>query len=123
MGARVRWKERNTSQPSGLLQSQPCSAHEIEGDLREGASFCRPAQNRGGPVFAHLEDDQPQVLGTIPAYKPNRQRGDTLPGLLQAHDVAALQTTVTKIKTVDEERRKRAAREKKYPSQRKDPGA
>ena len=77
----------------------------------------------GGPVFAHLEDGQPQVLGTISAYKPNRQRGDTLPGLLQAHDVAALQTTVTKIKSVDEERRKRAAREKKHPSQRKDPGA
>ena len=77
----------------------------------------------GGPVFADLPDGQPEVLGTISAYKPNRQRGDTLPGLLQAHDVTALQTTVTRIKSVDEERKKRADQEKKYPSQRKDPAA
>jgi hypothetical protein len=35
----------------------------------------------GGPVFAALKNDQPQLLGTISAYMPNRMRGDALPGL------------------------------------------
>ena len=42
--SRVRWKARNAS--------QPCSAREIEGNLRERVSFCRPrpapARESGG---------------------------------------------------------------------------
>jgi hypothetical protein len=33
-------------------------------------------------------------VGTISAYMPNRQRGDALPGMLQAHDVTSLEETI-----------------------------
>ena len=50
----------------------------------------------GGPVFTDLPGDQPEVLGTISAYMPNRQLGDTLPGMLHAHDVTSFQKRLEK---------------------------
>ena len=66
----------------------------------------------GGPVFTSLPNNQLQVLGTISAYRPNRQYGDTLPGLLEAHDVTALQKTVRAIKSVDEAKKNKEAQGK-----------
>ena len=66
----------------------------------------------GGPVFTSLPDNQIEVLGTISAYMPNRQYGDALPGLLQAHDVTAHQKIVRAIRSVDDARKNREAQGK-----------
>ena len=66
----------------------------------------------GGPVFTDLPGDQPEVFGTISAYMPNRQLADTLPGILQAHDVTSFQQMVRKIKSLDEGREEKEEQEK-----------
>lgn len=56
----------------------------------------------GGPVFT--DEKNPQVLGSISAYLPNRSAGATLPGLIQAYDLTALHNTITRIRNVDDAR-------------------
>ena len=60
----------------------------------------------GGPVFAMLGVDQPQLIGTISAYMPNRVRGDVLPGMLRAQDVTLMHETLKQVRSLDEARRK-----------------
>lgn len=60
----------------------------------------------GGPVFAMLKDDQPQLLGTISAYMANRVRGEALPGLLRAQDFSPFHETIDRVRTLDEARKK-----------------
>jgi len=67
----------------------------------------------GGPVFSSLKDDQPQLLGTVSAYMPNRIRGDALPGLLRAQDVTAFHNAIKSIQSLDEARRKNEEEEAK----------
>lgn len=61
----------------------------------------------GGPVFAELPGHTPELVGTISAYIPNRQRGDALPGMLQAHDITTFQETIKTIRSLDEARAKK----------------
>jgi hypothetical protein len=56
----------------------------------------------GGPVFARLSGETPELIGLISAYMPNRQRDYTLPGMLQAHDVTAFHQTILTFKSFDE---------------------
>lgn len=69
-GTEVRRRARNAS-PSR-------KARGIEGDLREGEAFCRPAQDRGGPVSCSRPDqvEQFEALGTFPGrnWPPLRSR-------------------------------------------------
>jgi hypothetical protein len=61
----------------------------------------------GGPVFACLSQNQPQLLGTISAYMPNRIRGDALPGLLRSQDVTPFHDTIRTITSLDDAREKK----------------
>jgi len=61
----------------------------------------------GGPVFAQLKDNMPQILGTVSAYMPNRIGGDALPGLLRAQDVTPFHNTIQRLKSIDDARKKR----------------
>lgn len=60
----------------------------------------------GGPVFASIGDGQPELVGSISAYMPNRVGGSTLPGLLRAQDIAPFHETLKTIKSLDEARTK-----------------
>lgn len=75
----------------------------------------------GGPVFACLAEDNPQLLGTVSAYMPNRIRGDALPGLLRSQDVTAFHDTIKTFTSVDDAREQKgkeeeAAKEKEQQS-------
>lgn len=59
----------------------------------------------GGPVFAELNDATPQIVGVVSAYLANRQRGDTLPGLLKAYDLTHLHAMIAQMKSLDEARK------------------
>lgn len=61
----------------------------------------------GGPVFACLVDNNPQLLGTVSAYMPNRIRGDALPGLLRSQDVTAFHETIKTMTSLDDAREKK----------------
>ncbi|HXM83683.1 MAG TPA: trypsin-like peptidase domain-containing protein [Burkholderiales bacterium] len=63
----------------------------------------------GGPVFEDSLDEGEKavrLVGIVSAYFANRQRGDTLPGLLIVHDVTHLHETIERVKSRDEARRK-----------------
>jgi hypothetical protein len=81
----------------------------------------------GGPVFSSLPDGTPQLLGSVSAYMMNRQRGESLPGLLRAQDITPFQKTVGRIRSLDEAREKAAReaeeRHKKEAAAAVDPGA
>jgi len=65
----------------------------------------------GGPVFACMDDDNPQLLGTVSAYMPNRIRGDALPGLLRSQDVTAFHETINTFTSIDDARDKKRQEE------------
>lgn len=65
----------------------------------------------GGPVFACLPDNNPQLLGTVSAYMPNRIRGDALPGLLRSQDVTAFHETIKALTSLDDAREKKEREE------------
>lgn len=65
----------------------------------------------GGPVFAMLANDKPELLGTVTSYMPNRIRGEALPGMLRAQDVTLFHETIKTIRNIDEARRKREEEE------------
>jgi hypothetical protein len=67
----------------------------------------------GGPVFAEILPNTPEIVGTISAYMPNRQRGDALPGMLQAHDVTAFQETIGRLRSLDAARKEKEAEEQR----------
>lgn len=78
----------------------------------------------GGPVFSVHENDQPELLGIVSAYMPNRIRGDALPGLLRVQDVTLFHTTIQTIRSLDEAKRKRdeeEARKLQEQQQQEDP--
>jgi hypothetical protein len=60
----------------------------------------------GGPVFRSMEEDRPELLGTVSAYMPNRLRGDALPGLLRAQDVTPFHNVITTLRNLDEGQQK-----------------
>jgi hypothetical protein len=60
----------------------------------------------GGPVIFSDGSDI-HVVGIVTAYRPNRQQGDALPGLLVAQDVSPFHSVIAHIKTIDEANRKR----------------
>jgi Trypsin-like peptidase domain len=66
----------------------------------------------GGPVFAATGDGVPTLLGSVSAYLPNRNRGDALPGLLEAQDLTPLHTQLRTIRSMEEAQQKRAAEQK-----------
>lgn len=63
----------------------------------------------GGPVFFAPQAGSPTLIGSVSAYMSNRQRGESLPGLLRAQDVTPFQETVKKIHSIDEARAKAAS--------------
>lgn len=65
----------------------------------------------GGPVFADEGGDLPKLLGTVSAYMPNRNRGDALPGLMSAQDVAPFHEMLQTLRSLDEAKRKKQADE------------
>jgi hypothetical protein len=67
----------------------------------------------GGPVFSELQDGKPQLIGVVSAYMANRRAGETLPGLLQARDLAAFHEHIQKIKSFDEAKDKEQEAQKK----------
>jgi hypothetical protein len=67
----------------------------------------------GGPVFARLSGDKPQLLGTVSAYMVNRIRGEALPGLLRVQDVTSFHETIKRVRSIDEARVKQREEEAK----------
>ncbi|MFC1958404.1 serine protease [Chloroflexota bacterium] len=71
----------------------------------------------GGPVFYASKDDsrklKPKIVGAVTAYRPNRLRGDTLPGLLQAQDLTAFYETIKTLKSYDDAKNKKLEQERK----------
>jgi len=65
----------------------------------------------GGPVFCFLDDETPELLGTISSYTPNRLPTDTLPGMLRAHDITSFTRTIEWIRSLDEAREKKEKEE------------
>jgi hypothetical protein len=61
----------------------------------------------GGPVFVAEKNEPPEVIGSVSAYISNRQRGDTLPGLLRAQDVTPFYKTIRTFRSIDEARANR----------------
>jgi len=66
----------------------------------------------GGPVFKYNPDESLQVIGIVSAYMPNRRIGDTLPGLLFAHDVTSFHEHLKKINDLDEAKEQEKAAQK-----------
>jgi hypothetical protein len=69
----------------------------------------------GGPVFCESLTDAftPEIIGTISSYMSNRQRGDTLPGMLIAHDLTAFHETIKRIRSLDEYRKTKKEEDEK----------
>jgi len=65
----------------------------------------------GGPVFACLADDRPQLLGTISAYMPNRIRGEVFPGLLRSQGVGAFHEAIATLTSIEDAREKKEQEE------------
>jgi hypothetical protein len=65
----------------------------------------------GGPVFARLAEDKPQLLGTVSAYMPNRIRGDALPGLLRSQDVTPFHDVIKTLTSLDDAREQKEKEE------------
>ncbi|MFA5104953.1 MAG: serine protease [Candidatus Margulisiibacteriota bacterium] len=60
----------------------------------------------GGPVFYKTKDGSPEIIGIVSAYIPNKQVGDTLPGLLMARDITPFHDHLKTIKSIDEAKEK-----------------
>jgi len=70
------------------------NAYLIDGVAINGVS--------GGPVIYAEPAHGPQIVGIVSAYHANRQRGDTLPGLLIAQDVSQFHEMINHVKSIDE---------------------
>jgi hypothetical protein len=63
----------------------------------------------GGPAFTP-SGKEVSLIGVVSAYMPNRQLGETLPGLAVVTDVAEFHAMIEGIKSVDEARSEQAPR-------------
>lgn len=79
---------------SAFLEGEDC--YLIDGVAINGVS--------GGPVFGSIGDAQPELVGSISAYLPNRVGSATLPGLARAQDITPFHEALKTIKSLDEAR-------------------
>ena len=56
----------------------------------------------GGPAFSAAYVDEPELVGVVSAYIPNRVTGESLPGLAVVRDVAQLHLITERFKSFDE---------------------
>jgi len=63
----------------------------------------------GGPAFAGLSGDTPQVIGAVSAYRPNPVKGGHLPGLSCVQDVTAFHSHIATLKSLEEAMEKEGA--------------
>lgn len=75
----------------------------------------------GGPVFTRLRDE-PELIGSVTSYIPNRIRGDALPGLCSVQDITPFHETVKFMRSLDEAQ-KRQAEEREKERQKKETAA
>jgi hypothetical protein len=66
----------------------------------------------GGPVIYSTATDGVQIVGSISAYRANRATGEALPGLSIAQDVSHFQESASRVKSIDEANRQKAAIER-----------
>ena len=92
---------------SSFLNQEDC--YLIDGVAVHGVS--------GGPVFSELNDETPEIIGTVSAYVPNLRPSDTLPGLLRAQDVAPFQEHIQQIQSLDDARKKKSETPKEIEEQ------
>jgi hypothetical protein len=90
---------------SGMVSATISHGYLIDGVAINGVS--------GGPVFHCLPTKGVQIVGAISAYAPNRATGDVLPGLAVAQDISHFQTWMNRVKSVDEEQRRKELDEAK----------
>jgi hypothetical protein len=75
------------------------NAYLIDGVAINGVS--------GGPVLYIDDEDVLKIVGTVSAYRMNRTTGETLPGLLIAQDLSLFHGVMTRVRSVDEEIKKK----------------
>jgi hypothetical protein len=90
---------------SGCVSANRKNSYLIDGVAINGVS--------GGPVLYSSDADGVQIVGSVSAYRANRQRGDTLPGLLIAQDVSHFHSVIQVFKNLDDAKRKKAEEEAK----------
>lgn len=56
----------------------------------------------GGPAFQHFTRDEPTLMGVVSAYRPNLATGRVLPALCEIRDIAPLQESVKRLKSLEE---------------------
>jgi hypothetical protein len=77
------------------------NAYLIDGVAINGVS--------GGPVFHFgMSPNEPQIIGCVSAYYPNRVTGEALPGLLRAQDVSHFHGIADRVRSIDEAYAKKA---------------
>jgi hypothetical protein len=64
----------------------------------------------GGTVFAKQKGDRPELIGIVRAYRSNNLQGETLPGLMYAQDLTSVYSAISKIKSLEEARKKSKSR-------------
>ncbi len=85
---------------SGCISANRVNSYLIDGVAINGVS--------GGPVLYASDADGVQIVGTVSAYRANRQFGDTLPGLLIAQDVSHFHSIVQMFKNMDDAKKIKA---------------
>jgi hypothetical protein len=90
---------------SGCISANRKNSYLIDGVAINGVS--------GGPVLYSSGADGVQIVGTVSAYRANRQFGDALPGLLIAQDVSHFHSVIQVFRNLDEARKKKAEEEAK----------
>lgn len=87
---------------SGNISARNESRHTylIDGVAINGVS--------GGPVLHSTPTDGVKIVGTIAAYMVNRNTGEALPGLSVAQDVSHFHATVSRIRNLDEAKKKQS---------------
>lgn len=89
---------------SSFLERQEC--YLIDGVAINGVS--------GGPVYCELKEGNPEIVGIISAYMPNRS-GNT-PGLLRAQDITHFDSTLKTLRSLHEAKEKEKSQDQKAAS-------
>lgn len=77
------------------IERHDSHAYLIDGVAVNGVS--------GGPVLYHTpENDQTLIVGVLAAYRPNRQYGESLPGLSVARDMSHFHGVLEQIRNYEE---------------------
>jgi hypothetical protein len=84
------------------------NAYLIDGVAINGVS--------GGPVVYSTATEGVQIVGSISAYRANRASGEVLPGLSIAQDISHFQASASRIKSIDEANRQKAAVQAESPT-------